>query len=705
MTTETRIETYIPLYRKYRPQQFADLVGQEAISQTLGNAINLNKVAHAYLFCGPRGTGKTSTARIFAKSLNCEQGPTVSPCLQCASCMGISQGNALDVIEFDAASNNGVNDARELIENCQYSSMTGRFKVYIIDEVHMLTNQAFNALLKTLEEPPANVIFIFATTEAHKVLPTIISRCQRFDFNRITTENIVSRLRYIATEESIAIDDEAVLMIARHARGGLRDAVGLLDQVSVLSRAQQDKVVGRKDVALFIGTLEEDLLLRLSKAIAERQAADLLNQLSELLNRGIEPIQLLKDLTIHFRNLLLVQAAGRNADPDLLSLPPDYYQHLSEQVVLFPDAEEIPQIIGRLASVERNVRHSSQPQLWLEVGLIELAYRYEIQLVKDLSERVSQLESRLAGGIAAPAPSVPATRPPASAPPRPQSAVPMQSAPVPSAPPVSAPPIAPAPPPAAVMAPVLSQPANPPIASPAPQGSMAPPAPAGSLEALYGQVCAAIPSLMFRALVQQQSFPISLEGDLFVVGCLGDANLATMKKADKFIHLQKAVDKVLGRPIRVELVLEKKKPEGASVSAMATVTPPTLKEVVAASPVLPTSPTAVVATPVMPKSEAADKPPIPFAPAMPKQFDSAPEKPLDFSAKPSSTPAAPLEVMPPLDFEDDVPPMEDDGIPDEDFDVALPLPSSALPYSGDGEHELKEAKKHAVELMQGRILE
>jgi DNA polymerase-3 subunit gamma/tau len=314
--TETRIETYIPLYRKYRPQTFADLVGQEAIAQTLGNAIQLNKVAHAYLFCGPRGTGKTSTARIFAKSLNCEQGPTVTPCLQCASCTGITQGNALDVIEFDAASNNGVGDARELIENCQYSSMTGRFKVYIIDEVHMLTPQAFNALLKTLEEPPANVIFIFATTEAHKVLPTIISRCQRFDFNRITTENIVARLRYIAEQEQISIDEEALLAIGRHARGGLRDAVGLLDQVSVLSRAQQDKVIGRKDVALFIGTLEEELLLRLGNSIAQRQAADLLNDLNELLSRGIEPVQLLKDLTMHFRNLLLVKASAAQATPD-----------------------------------------------------------------------------------------------------------------------------------------------------------------------------------------------------------------------------------------------------------------------------------------------------------------------------------------------------------------------------------------------------
>lgn len=713
---ETRVETYVPLYRKYRPQLFADLVGQEAISQTLGNAINLNKVAHAYLFCGPRGTGKTSTARIFAKSLNCEQGPTVSPCLQCASCTGIAHGNALDVIEFDAASNNGVGDARELIENCQYSSMTGRFKVYIIDEVHMLTPQAFNALLKTLEEPPANVIFIFATTEAHKVLPTIISRCQRFDFNRITTDNIVSRLRFIAEEEAISIDDEALLMIGRHARGGLRDAVGLLDQVSVLSRAQVGKVVGRKDVALFIGNLEEDLLLRLSGAIAERRAADLLNELNELLNRGIEPIQLLKDLTVHFRNLLLVQAAGGQANPDLLSLPPDYFQQLAEQAKLFPQAEEVPQIIGRLASVERNVRNSSQPQLWLEVGLIELAYRYEIQLVKDLSERVEKLEAQLAGGapmpakptqpgLSAPAPAQPAS---VSAPARPVAA-PQAERPAYAEPAAPSRTVDAAP---ALRPPVEHKPAPAVPSAPAPVG--------GSMEATYAQACNFIPSLMFRALIQQQTFPISLEGDLLVVGCVGDPNFTTLKKPDKFIHLQKAVDKAFGRPLRIEVTLEKKKPAGSAAPAPtpAPVSPVSIQPEKAQphqsvqSPLQAAQPEPMASIGLPAPALSADKPfetekpVVPFAPAMSKT-ESIPFKPLDFS-KPPAQGAAP--ALPDLDDDEPPPLTDDDPGMDEDDDfppmgLGAPVAEAPAMTTPAGEYDLNEAKKHAVELLQGRILD
>ncbi|WP_303673143.1 DNA polymerase III subunit gamma/tau [Vampirovibrio chlorellavorus] len=739
---QPRIETYIPLYRKYRPQLFADLVGQEAISQTLGNAINLNKVAHAYLFCGPRGTGKTSTARIFAKSLNCEQGPTVSPCLQCASCTGIAQGNALDVIEFDAASNNGVGDARELIENCQYSSMTGRFKVYIIDEVHMLTTPAFNALLKTLEEPPANVIFIFATTEAHKVLPTIISRCQRFDFNRITTENIVSRLRYIAQQEAIAIDEEALLMIGRHARGGLRDAVGLLDQVSVLSRAQTDKVIGRKDVALFIGNLEEDLLLRLGGAIAERRAADLLHELNELLNRGIEPIQLLKDLTVHFRNLLLVQASGGNTDPELLSLPPDYFNQLSQQAALFPAVEEIPQIIGRLSSVERNVRQSSQPQLWLEVGLIELAYRYEIQLVHDLAERVSRLESQLAGGLPASAPGPAAGHAPVTSalPPKPTGNPSPAKEPAPVA--MASAPVAPVLTPSA---PAMSEPipvTAAPAASAAPVASVTTvPAPvSGSLEALYAQACATIPSLMFRSLIQQQTFPLSQDGDMLVVGCLSEAHLNTVKKPEKIAHLQRAVDKAFGRAMRLELVLKKKKPAGASVTVseplspevsvpvasgapepVAALAPPVSSQASSSTPA-PVSASATVVSSVAMAEPAgmtepnaptgtavAEKPVIPFAPAMPK-VEETPLIPLNFNAPPQPLPASTSvnagppadEDMPPMDMGDPPPFLDEDG---PDLAPVSPRASATETLNLAGDPDLSEAKKHAVELLQGRILE
>ncbi|HEY9745352.1 MAG TPA: DNA polymerase III subunit gamma/tau [Oculatellaceae cyanobacterium] len=669
--TETRIETYIPLYRKYRPQTFADLVGQEAIAQTLGNAIRLNKVAHAYLFCGPRGTGKTSSARIFAKSLNCEQGPTVTPCLQCASCVGIAQGNALDVIEFDAASNNGVGDARELIENCQYSAMTGRFKVYIIDEVHMLTPQAFNALLKTLEEPPANVIFIFATTEAHKVLPTIISRCQRFDFNRITTENIVARLRYIAEQEQIRIQDDALMAIARHARGGLRDAVGLLDQVSVLSRAQQDKVIERQDVALFIGTLEEDLLLRLGAAIAERRSADLLNDLGELLNRGIEPVQLLKDLTMHFRNLLLVKAAGAQATPAQLGFAEDYYQKLSEQAKLFPEPEELPQIIGRLSFVERNVRNSNQPQLWLEVGLIELTYRYEINLVKDLAERVAKLEAHLASGA-------PVTPTLAASPAAPAASVAVPtSAKMPAA--TSTPPAAP-------------MPATRPAPAPAPA---APPAPVGnaSLQVSFTQICNTVPSLTTRALLQQQTFAISMENDVLVVGCSSEPTLSLLKKPDKFIHLQKAVDKFYGRSIRVELILEKKRDEVLAAAANGPAVPP---------PSPPqTAPTPAMATPPI----TPEQPIIPEAPADWLEDVPEPEEPeFDDDEEEDEEPSeAPVPVAAAVSAAPSEKVSSDE--PDAEPEHALEAPAFVLDPTLSADPELAEAKKHALELLQGRILE
>lgn len=725
MMTETRIETYIPLYRKYRPQSFADMVGQEAIVQTLGNAINLNKVAHAYLFCGPRGTGKTSTARIFAKSLNCEQGPTVAPCQQCASCVGIANGNALDVIEFDAASNNGVADARELIENCQYSSMTGRFKVYIIDEVHMLTPQAFNALLKTLEEPPANVIFIFATTEAHKVLPTIISRCQRFDFNRITTENIVGRLQYIAERESISIDAEALLSIARHARGGLRDAVGLLDQVAVLGRAQHGKVIGRKDVAMFIGSLEEDLLLRLGSAIGERRAADLLSELGELLNRGIEPIQLLKDLTLHFRNLLIVSTAGPSVNPDALSLPPDYFEQLIVQAQLFPEAEEIPQIIGRLASVERNIRNSSQPQLWLEVGLIELAYRHEIHLVKELSERVAKLEAQLAGQAPIP-PQVaaPVSSQPALASARSQSVAAQQ----PTLPPTS------------VQSkqggmdlpkPEVTSPLQP--AQPAPQfgGQSAParsvsaPAPlGGSLEAQYNQACAMVPSLPFRSLLQQQTFPISMTDDLLTVGCISETHQTTIKKPEKFIHLQKAVDKVFGRPIRIEVVLEKRRPTVSSApiapsiplqSTVEAVAPQLAARPVDAEPLF--SPPGMTEAPRVEAISTSHSAASSAVAVMESPVAAAMPKPVDTPAVTFSQSAAPISALePPLDLE--APPLLDDEGPmmDEEESGGLisgltseadgPGRSASVAVVGlGGDPALQEAKKNVMEVLQGRMLD
>ena len=233
MENETK-NNYLPLFRKYRPQSFKDVIGQEFTVRALENAIKLNKIANAYLFCGPRGTGKTSSARIFAKSLNCIEGPTVNPCQKCQSCLDVTNASGLDVIEIDAATNRGIDDAKELINKVQYAPMNGKYKIFIIDEVHMLSKEAFNALLKTFEEPPKNVIFILATTEPHKVIETIVSRCQRFDFRRITIDDIVKRLREISDIEKINIDDEALYTIAKNVSGGMRDSLALLDQASIL---------------------------------------------------------------------------------------------------------------------------------------------------------------------------------------------------------------------------------------------------------------------------------------------------------------------------------------------------------------------------------------------------------------------------------------------------------------------------------------
>lgn len=555
----SNIETYLPLYRKYRPQSFADVMGQAAIRQTLTNAITQGKVAHAYLFCGPRGTGKTSTARIFAKSLNCENGPEglstgKTPCQVCASCVGITQGNALDVIEFDAASNNKVDDARELIENCQFTAMAGKYKIYIIDEVHMLTSQAFNALLKTLEEPPPNVVFIFATTEAHKVLPTIVSRCQRFDFSRITRQDIVRRLGDIASQENIRIDQEALDTIARHVRGGMRDAVGLLDQVAVIGRAQPDKVINREDVTQFIGALEEDILIWMGQAIADKQADVLLQQIGELEKRGIEPPQLVKDLTTHYRHLFFVASAQKSSRNDLsasaLDLPEAYYQKLCEQAQGYR-LEELPQILNRLSGIERNIRHTQQPQLWLEVGLLELAHRQDIHVVEQLAKRLEDLEKSLENalqlGLQASNPANNRMLPP--------KAIQRQQSPQASGPPTDTltsenANATPKPTPASM--PDLSR--QPETETVGPAHQEASPLASGDL---YQQICQQVQSPMTKTLLLQQTSMISFDGETLTIGCSSDQNLENLKKPVKFIHLEKAAEQVLGKKPRITLVLGK----------------------------------------------------------------------------------------------------------------------------------------------------
>ena len=355
---------YIALYRKWRPQTFKDLVGQEHISRTLANAITSGHIGHAYLFAGPRGTGKTSTAKILAKALNCEHGPTPEPCGKCEQCRKITEGSSMDVFEIDAASNRGIDEIRDLRETVKFAPVDGRYKVYIIDEVHMLTTEAFNALLKTLEEPPAHVVFILATTEAHKVPPTIQSRCQRYDFKRITVGEIEGRLRYIAKEMKMEAEDEALSMIAIQADGGMRDALSILDQCAALA----DGTITAERVRQILGLVGHDWIYKMTKALAARNVQDVLQILAELLRDGKDLKQVLSELSLHLRSLMIFQAAGTVEAMDLYAEPQDVLQQQGKLFV--PDV--LPRMIARLHEAMTEMKWSPQPRITVEVALIEL---------------------------------------------------------------------------------------------------------------------------------------------------------------------------------------------------------------------------------------------------------------------------------------------------------------------------------------------
>lgn len=381
-------EKYIPLYRKYRPQQLEEIVGQEHIKKALTNAIAMDRISHAYLFTGPRGTGKTSTARIFAKSLNCKEGPTINPCGKCENCIDITNSVPMDVIEIDAASNRKVEDAQNILEKVMYAPVNSRYKIYIIDEVHMLSNTAFNALLKTLEEPPKNVIFILATTEVHKVLDTIKSRCQRFDFRRITTDDIVKHLRYISDSEKINITDDALFTIAKNSAGGMRDSIALLDQLSILDGEQ---AISTEDINNLLGRLSFDTLHALSTGITTSNPQQAIETLEKIYNSGNEPTQILTNLLDYFKNLLIVKNCKPEIVFELTQLNEVQIKELQAQAKDL-DTHQITFLIDKNADYIKEVKTTNNPRLWLEVCVIDLANLTENTSLTELQNRLARLE-------------------------------------------------------------------------------------------------------------------------------------------------------------------------------------------------------------------------------------------------------------------------------------------------------------------------
>ncbi|MBN1255080.1 MAG: DNA polymerase III subunit gamma/tau [Deltaproteobacteria bacterium] len=380
--------SYLVLARKWRPQVFEELIGQDHVTRTLQNAIAAGRLAHAFLFAGPRGVGKTSAARILAKAANCVQGPTQKPCNQCENCKEIAEGSSIDVLEIDGASNTGVDNVRELRENVRYLPSKSRYKIYIIDEVHMLSTSAFNALLKTLEEPPSHVLFVFATTEPHKIPLTILSRCQRFDFKRIPLNLIFERLRAIASAEEVRIDDDALMLIAREAEGGMRDAQSLLDQVISYS----GKEIQKDDILTLLGIGDRQILFDLSAAIFEKDAKRCLALIDDLYNRGYDLGQFCKDFLNHFRNLLVMKLEGGKSS--VISVPEDEAKELLSQGggVSFEDLHRLFQI---LLKGEELMTRTPFPKVVLEMTVVEMARLESLLPLDEILSRVERLENTL----------------------------------------------------------------------------------------------------------------------------------------------------------------------------------------------------------------------------------------------------------------------------------------------------------------------
>jgi DNA polymerase-3 subunit gamma/tau len=384
--------SYTVLARKYRPQAFEEMTGQEHVVRTIENAIKLDRVAHAYLFAGPRGVGKTTAARLLARALNCEKGPTAQPCGECRACTEIRDGTATDVAEIDGASNNGVENVREIRENAKYLPQRDRFKIYIIDEVHMLSQAAFNALLKTLEEPPAHVKFIFATTEAHKLPDTILSRCQRHNFRRISAAAMLKRLQDICGEEKVKVSGSALSLIVRQSEGGMRDALSLLDQVlSACGTSPKDE-----DVAEALGAIDRTVVHGLAAALVKREAAALLAHVEETWTRGVDLRRLAEELAHYLRHLFVAKASGQAPD-ELADTDRDAVLALAREA----DAAQLARLFDVVHGAVWEVARAPQPKLALEMALLKGLY---LAPAGSLPELIARVEKLSGGGATVSAP-------------------------------------------------------------------------------------------------------------------------------------------------------------------------------------------------------------------------------------------------------------------------------------------------------------
>jgi DNA polymerase-3 subunit gamma/tau len=523
--------TYEPLHHKYRPQTFAELVGQEAIAQTLTSAILQKRIAPAYLFTGPRGTGKTSSARIFAKSLNCIStvDPTPTPCGKCNVCQEIARGSTLDVIEIDAASNTGVDNIRDLIERSQFSPVQCRYKVYVIDEVHMLSTQAFNALLKTLEEPPEHVVFVLATTDPQRVLPTIISRCQKYDFRRIPIDSMIAHLHKIAKLENINIASDAVQMIAQIAQGGLRDAESLLDQLSLFpGQVTVEKVWD------LVGAVPENDLMDLLQAIKNDNPTALIDMTRHLMDRGREPLIVLQSLASFYRDLLIASSAPKRSD--LVALTSATWEKLCNFAREW-DAELILAGQKHLQTHEVQIKNTTQPRLWLEVtllGLLPSAIRTQQQPVAEPAKNItsSQIHPPQASGGSQ------------------TSNIEQSSVPNSQNPPPQPPPIAnrtESTPPAAIPAPVPTAETNQTNYSPTNSGAEI------DLNRVWEQVLAQVQPFSTQALLRQHGQLVIFSNNTAYVK-IRTRNLLNTAK-DKVANIEKAFLKVFNRQVTVKVGL------------------------------------------------------------------------------------------------------------------------------------------------------